>query len=826
MTELMLKFNNALFTIANGTGEASASDSPTEISFFEKLYLFLVKAIKYVGNWFVKLFYNLIILIARLVLNVVDFLGLAIKELAGQNTFTSNFSSAESLSKSDMVFRFLMNDRIRSIFRAFIGLGVLLLIIFAIVAIIKKEYESFVNGDSDNNKRPIIVRTLASVFLIIIIPFITFGGILFSNALLSSVNNALGGGDGSTSFASQIFAASTYESNQYRIYADENKRIPITFNFNEVSASSLKLPDVEGKTNSQMESSMQSYLQKSAFSKGVATWWQFYKERFYDFNTVETDTGSTTWKQLYDMQLQVSRVDYYVMADVTDYLLRTRKTLRVINANDLLEKGLFYVATQENYEQFDYTSKNISSWPVVRAVDENGAEIPNTYKFRIYCNGALASTDAVVKVDGNNRYYKEFTFNNTRDESLGAVYLLCTSSVVDGEEQIGLFTNYSESVNKYNTKFYSDYLKENQPIVARGCFSSDGYPTAIRENGSDIEFYRQDVVSPSLVDILPRITYESEDGKFNLAGAINFIVETVTGLDLDDLIPKVYFRNDLFNLFTKETNVVATLNSKQLYLDYNFSDGVPLYGVESVMDMNIVVLVFASVLIVSILFKAVFGLVARIFDLVLLFITYPAIAATLPLDDNRFKTWVGTFVGKLFSAYGIIIGIDLVFIVVNAINTMPPLFSVEFVSNNIVGWGMSAHTLTTLLNYATWLMFYLAAFTLLKTASTFVNGIMFKNSEDLISTGNNVISNSKAAVQKAGDVVSGKALVGKFKGIAGWVPGSGFLADRMSAGSRKNRKELRATKNDIARRKQIMAKGTVDDITKLNGDTAKSKEKK
>ena len=823
MTELMLKFSNALFTIANGTGEASASKDPTKISFFEKLYLFLVKAIRYIGTWVIKLFYNLIILIARLVLNIVDFLGLAIKELAGQNTFTSNFSSTDSLSKSDMVFRFLMNDRMRAIFRAFIGIGVVLLIVFAVIAIIKKEYDAFLNGDNDNNKRPIIVRTLTSIFLVIIIPIITFGGILFSNALLSSVNNALGGGgDEKSSFASQIFAASTYESNQYRIYADANKRIPITFNFGEVSASSLKLPNVEGKNNSQMESSMQEYLQKSAFSKGVATWWQFYKERFYDFNSVETDTGSTTWKQLYDMQLQVSRVDYYVMADVVDYLLRTRKELRVVNANDLLEKGLFYTATEEAVENFEAES-GTNKWPVVQAKDDNGNLIANTYKFRVYYSSGLAANDAAINVDGHNRYYKEFTFNNSRDESQGALYLLCNSRVVDGKEQIGFFKNFKESVNKYNTEFFSDYLKENQLVIARGCFNEDGYPTAIRDNGSNIEFYREDVISPSLVDILPKITYESEDGKFNLAGAVNFIVETVTGLNLDDLIPKVYFRDDLFHLFTKETNVVAELESRQLYLDYNFADGIPLYGVESVMDMNIVVLLFASVLIVSILFKAVFGLVARIFDLVLLFITYPAIAATLPLDNKRFSAWVNTFVGKLFSAYGIIIGLDLIFIVVGAINEMPALFSVEFVSNNVHGWGMSAHSLATLLNYATWLMFYLAAFTLLKSASTFINGIMFKNSEDLLKTGEKTIGDAKFAVKKAGDIISGKAVVDRFKDIAGFIPGSGFLADRMSKESRENRKALREAKNDIAKRTQTMRNGSAADVIKLNEDTAKSK---
>lgn len=71
----------------------------------------------------------------------------------------------------------------------------------------------------------------------------------------------------------------------------------------------------------------------------------------------------------------------------------------------------------------------------------------------------------------------------------------------------------------------------------------------------------------------------------------------------------------------------------------------------------------AIVLLVA-LIGATFGLVKRLFDIVILFITLPGIVATIPLDDGaKFKLWRETVISKVFLAFGTIIAVNVFTIV-------------------------------------------------------------------------------------------------------------------------------------------------------------------
>ena len=828
MNKVLMQLSNALYSLANGAGGASASTNTRTPTGFEKILLFVVKLLKNAVNAVVNLLITLMFTIAKLVLNIVDFLSLAVKELAGQS-IVEDISSNKALGESDMVFRFLYDSGIRRIFRAFIGIGIILIIVFAVVAIIKKEYENFLNGDSEGSNKKVFVRMLSGLFLIILVPVLTLGGIILSDSLLGTVDKALNRGGGNVTFATQVFSASTYESNKYRLYAIEDDRIPITFNFEATSPADLTLPDTDNATNDKMNQDMAEYLNKSVFSKGLATWWLFQKERFYSFEQIENlsaveNAGNeelakdiNLWKQIYDVGMEnISRIDYFVMADVVDYMLRNRNTLNVVNAYDLLRNGVFYDVGEDVslYENCVMGSGN--AWPVIKVEEKE-----NTYKFRVYYNYDLASCDAAInKQDGLGRFYKEFTFNSSRDEKYGACYLLCNSAWDENNTQkFSFFLNNSSAVSKNSSYFYSDYLMPSQPVVARGCFSSNGYPTAIREVGSKIEFYREEADAPSLTDFLPKITYETQKGHTNLAIGLNMVVETITGLDMSELIPKVYFRNELFTLFTKGETIAATLEAKELFLDYNFNRGISVYNVESVKDINIIVLLFASIMLVSVLFKVVFGLIARIFDLVLLFITYPAIAATIPLDNGkRFKSWVETFIGKLFAAYGIVIGFNLIIILSKVVANFGMLFSVESISNDLQGWGLPAHELSVLFNYGVWLMFFLVLFTLFKSAASFINGIMLPKTEDIVSTGGKVTQDISTAIKKTGSVVSGKIVLDKAKqlggDVLGFVPGSAVLVEKLK--KKKEQKGIDKLAKKAAEQRTTLETGTEAEIEKMN----------
>jgi hypothetical protein len=65
--------------------------------------------------------------------------------------------------------------------------------------------------------------------------------------------------------------------------------------------------------------------------------------------------------------------------------------------------------------------------------------------------------------------------------------------------------------------------------------------------------------------------------------------------------------------------------------------------------------------------------VQRIFDVILLYLVSPVSIATIPLDEgNRFKVWKDMMVGKILSAYGIILVMNLFFLII------PQVYQIRF----------------------------------------------------------------------------------------------------------------------------------------------------
>lgn len=83
------------------------------------------------------------------------------------------------------------------------------------------------------------------------------------------------------------------------------------------------------------------------------------------------------------------------------------------------------------------------------------------------------------------------------------------------------------------------------------------------------------------------------------------------------------------------------------------------------------------VMLVAIIFSML-GLVKRIFDIVMLFMILPLIAATIPLDDGaRFKSWRDTVVSKVVLAYGAILSINVFLLII------PTISGIDFTE---LGW--------------------------------------------------------------------------------------------------------------------------------------------
>lgn len=81
-------------------------------------------------------------------------------------------------------------------------------------------------------------------------------------------------------------------------------------------------------------------------------------------------------------------------------------------------------------------------------------------------------------------------------------------------------------------------------------------------------------------------------------------------------------------------------------------------------DFNFIVAYVCTIVLFVALVSATFGLVKRLYDIVLLFIALPGITATIPLDDGaKFKLWRETVISKVFLAYGMVLAVNIFTIV-------------------------------------------------------------------------------------------------------------------------------------------------------------------
>lgn len=96
-------------------------------------------------------------------------------------------------------------------------------------------------------------------------------------------------------------------------------------------------------------------------------------------------------------------------------------------------------------------------------------------------------------------------------------------------------------------------------------------------------------------------------------------------------------------------------------------------------SFNFIIAYLTTVIIAIALIMAAFGLVKRLFDIVILFITLPGIVATIPLDEGaKFKLWRETVISKVFLAFGSVLAVNVFFMVA------PSLWNVSIPGANVL----------------------------------------------------------------------------------------------------------------------------------------------
>lgn len=786
------------------------------------------------GNMIISFFANLIYVVCKWLLYFLDIIFFYIRQISGADVDTSSLTALSS-GESDMVFKMLLTDpkSVSLLIRQLVGIVLVVIIIITIIAVIKSHYDA-IRDNTPGDNAAILKRTLKSILLIVITPIIAIGGIMMSNILLKTLYNATNV-TGATSVGSSIFSLSSSSANSYRIYATNGKRIPIFFEFSQQERY-LDQIDKNELTQKGIE-----YL-TSEDNPTYQTHLMFDNQDYYSFDYLNNADNLKKYYDLYDksgvvkdenyQKLRVFREEYFVMADVIDYAVKTSQKLYIKTIEEVLES----VKVQEDFyndflRQYDITvgSDIISYFSNLYSYDDLNME-----------------AGAVKQIQYNHKV-------GQKDELYGAVFIVAVEKT---KEINGVnYTYYEPFVegfrqNNYGVPFESDFIREGNIIAAKGIFTSSQLPTAIKRdrNSSDIIFYRDNLKEYDLGDVAGIAQLYEEEDKSLFQG----IKETFQSIfNPSALIPKVDYNEDAIKVtYRKQTIQEGLLNNGALHISYMFSniDNVGINfsqlfnsfsGVFTnkksalnvtnffvVTKFNFLILVMGSYLLFKVCATAIFALIKRIYDLFLLFIFYPTACATMPLDDDKgYNKWMTSFVGKLFSTYGLILGINFILMVVPIMENVQFFTATEITSSRIirrVGYLFfylnTPVKIANLLNLTVAVLFQLVAFSLLEGSGIVkMMSQLFPGEEDI--TTNNpatqmaaVLTDMSKVVAAVGKVASGVgtglSLItpkgrNKFKQDAKTklerlVPGSAIYNEVKDANfRRKKKKEQKDALNDL-----------------------------
>ena len=99
--------------------------------------------------------------------------------------------------------------------------------------------------------------------------------------------------------------------------------------------------------------------------------------------------------------------------------------------------------------------------------------------------------------------------------------------------------------------------------------------------------------------------------------------------------------------------------------------------------LDFLITTFDSIVIMVMFVMSAVIFIQRIFDIVLLYIISPISVSTILVDDgNRFKIWRDMTISKVLGAYGIILSMNLFFIIIPQISSIT--FFADSFKNGIV----------------------------------------------------------------------------------------------------------------------------------------------
>ena len=535
-----------------------------------------------------------------------------------------------------------------------------------------------------------------------------------------------------------------------------------------------------------------------------------------------------------------------------DFEHLTLQDIRINAINFLINYQRMNETDQDNQNRF-MTLFNLA------CADWVGANNDNDYnKGEIDDISGIATNNGsmgiVLKLAGiENRPYEElidleYTIDfDTKavDEANGDIFVIClydeeTYSYVpfmmtnkqdaDGKNSLCVVNDTVNGVEtKYNwldrygyiaaTDYYTSDNDNNDevfyPVIARGVFDGNNRPTAIRRNGDDIEFYRDDVVIRNASSIGLSIYYlsiEDMNIKTGVVGTVvNFFTKVFTGKSLTERlvekIPRLAIESDLNFAYGVDTRVVDGMDASKTIITFTFGEGSLSFGsLYDSSNINIFLLFIVTIVVFMFVFRAFWGVIGRVIDITWLFILGPFAISTLALKTDTkdkggykessgvgsqaFDKWKQTMIDKVLLAFGYVFGLNIFFVLapmvsgtrlfsdttINVIRGVPLFGSMSLTFANAIGMMILLVALSSMITYSVKLFSKVFSIT------------------DAFSYGASVQGNVKSTIKEVQDVISGQKLVDDvhdtIESVKKSIPGAEFIKSAAA--------KIKKAKNELA----------------------------
>lgn len=251
--------------------------------------------------------------------------------------------------------------------------------------------------------------------------------------------------------------------------------------------------------------------------------------------------------------------------------------------------------------------------------------------------------------------------------------------------------------------------------------------------------------------------------------------------------------------------------SDGLAFDYFFENDIKLQTFYVPSKISYWVILIASALIIKVLGTSIWGVIKRFYEITLYFVAMPAVASTIPLDGgSRFKSSILTpMLQKVLMTYGVILGINLFFVLLAPIKSISNIFTPEDIATSGSYFLKHLPISYVLLNHYVYILFILVAFTMINALPSMIQTMVSGSGDDLLKSGSQVKQDVGKNLKEAGDFMSGKSgieFAKKAKDTAlssipggelikkggGWIKDkAGKITDAVKSGSSKATEKLK-----------------------------------